>query len=165
MYHSMHAVASFWENSMFVRILFITLAFGLAEPDKEVTDGEKKAFLTKLAKLPSKGEFFTDEAVKTAVPDMRVLLALTKKDVPENNIYPVLALSRGLVDLKEPRQYGITHFAKIAHPTIKLSWAVMLFDKEAASPEIVTFLRKGLESKEEAQSLSGILGPGFEEFK
>jgi len=40
----------------------------------------KKEFLKLLSKLPTKGEFFTDEAVKTAIPHTRALLALTEKD-------------------------------------------------------------------------------------
>jgi len=95
-----------------------------------------------------------------------VLLALTEKDLEKRDIYPFLALSRGLIGHKEARQYGITNFAKIAHPTIKLSWAVLLFTaNEASSPEIVVFLRKALDSKEKARILSEMLGPGFEEFK
>jgi len=66
---------------------------------------------------------------------------------------------------KEPRQYGTTNFAKIAHPTIKLFWAAVLFEEKAPAAEIVTFLRKALDSKEEAQTLSLMLGPEFQEFK
>jgi len=66
---------------MSAMILLVTLAFGLAEPEKDVTDAEKKEFLKLLAGLPTQGEFFTEEAVKKVVPYTRVLLTLTKKCV------------------------------------------------------------------------------------
>jgi hypothetical protein len=141
------------------------LALGMAEPAKEVTDADTKAFLKKLAKLPARGELFTKDAVKKAVPDTRILLALTPKDLENYDLYPFLALSRGLIEHKEARQYGTTNFDKIAHPRIKLFWAAVLFDKHIPSAEIVTFLRKALKSKQQARTLAGMLGPGFEDFK
>ena len=87
-------------------IIFVALVFGpaLADAEKEVTDVEKNEFLKLLSKLPTKGEFFTDEAIKTAIPHTRVLLALAEKDLENRDLYPFLALSRGLVDQKESRQ-------------------------------------------------------------
>jgi hypothetical protein len=41
----------------------------------------------------------------------------------------------------------------------------MLFNHKAASPEIVKYLRKVLESKEDSKELSRMLGPEFEDFK
>jgi hypothetical protein len=150
---------------MSATILLLALALGQAQADKAVTDAEKKEFLEALAKLPTRGEFFTEEAVTRAVPYTRVLLALTKKDLDKRELYPFLALSRGLIDRKEPRRYGITNFREIAHPTIKLFWASVLFDESPPSPKIVTFLRKALDSKEDARTLSEMAGPGFEEFR
>src|SRR5262249_11499346 len=150
---------------MSATICLVALALGQAQPDKAVTAAEKREFLEALAKLPSRGEFFTEDAVTKAVPYTRVLLALTEKDLENRDLYPFLALSRGLIDRKEPRQYGIANFGKIAHPTIKLFWAAGLFDETLSSPEIVTFLRKALDSKEEARTLSQMAGPGFEEFR
>ncbi len=140
-------------------ILLLVLAAAPSQAEKEVTATEKKAFLKLLAKLPTRGEFFTDEAVQKAVPHTRVLLALTQDDLAKYDIYPFLALSRGLLDRQEQREYGVKHFGKIAHPMIKLFWGSVLFDAKAASPEIDTFLRAALESKEQAQLLSEILGP------
>ena len=83
---------------------------------KEVTPAEKMAFLELLKKLPSRGEFFTQEAVKMAASYTRVLLALTAKDIQGFDLYPFLALSRGLLDHKEQREYGVKHFDRIAIP-------------------------------------------------
>jgi hypothetical protein len=150
---------------MSTTMLLVALALGQAQPEKAVTDAEKKEFLEVLAKLPSQGEFFTEEAITKAVPYTWVLLALDKKDLAKYELYPFVALSRGLIDRKEPRQYGITNFHKIAHPTIKLFWAAVLFKENAVSPDIVKFLRQALDSKEDARTLSDMAGPGFEEFR
>jgi len=133
---------------------------------KAVTAAEKKAFLELINALPSKGEFFTDEAIDKAAPHTRVLLALTEKDIKGYDLYPFLALSRGLLDRKEYRTYGVKHFAEIAHPEIKLFWGVVLFDEKVASPEIVKHLKAALDSKEQSEVLSQLVGPGlFDDFK
>jgi hypothetical protein len=150
---------------MTTSILLIALAIGQPQGEKAVTAAEKKAFLKLLAKLPSKGEFFTDEAVKKAVPYTRVLLALTEKDLAGYDPYPFLALSAGLMDHKEPRRYGRTHFGKIAHPTLKLAWAMRLSGEDPPPPEVLAYLRKALDSKETARTLAAMAGPGFEEFR
>jgi hypothetical protein len=150
---------------MFAILFFGALVIGETQPDKAVTEAEKKEFLELVAKLPTKGEFFTDEAVGKASPFTRVLLALTEKDLEKRDLYPLLALSRGLIDRKKPRQYGLANFGKIAHPTIKLFWAVVLFRENAPPPEIVEFLRAALDSKEDARTLSQMTGPGFEELR
>ncbi|MGH7169267.1 MAG: hypothetical protein ACRELG_03185 [Gemmataceae bacterium] len=150
---------------MSATVLLVALVLAQFQDDKPVTDAQKKAFLELLAKLPTKGEFFTAEAIAKAVPHTRVLLALTEKDVGDRDIYPFLALSSGLLERKKPRQYGLSHFKKIAHPTLKLFWAARLFLDKSSSPEIVAFLRKALNSKETARELSMMLGPDFEDFK
>jgi hypothetical protein len=150
---------------MTAAVLTLALAAVPSQAEKEVTGAEKRAFLEMLAKLPTQGEFFTDEAVQKAVPHTRALLALTKKDIDKYDLYPFLALSRGLLERKEQRDYGVKHFREIAHPTIKLFWGAVLFDEKAASPEIVTFLRAALESKEQSELLSQLEGPNFEDFK
>ena len=48
---------------------------------------------------------------------------------------------------------------------IKLGWAVMLFNEGSASPEVVRYLRKALESAETSRTLAGLLGPEFEDFQ
>jgi hypothetical protein len=153
------------EEVMAAATLLLGLAFLRAEAEKQITATEKKAFLELLPRLPTHGEFFTDEAVQKAMPHTRVLLALTPKDIEKCDIYPFLALSRGLLDCKEQRDYGVKHFGTIAHPTLKLAWGSMLFDAKAVSPEIVAFLRAALESKEQSKRLSQMLGPSFEDFK
>jgi hypothetical protein len=131
----------------------------------EVTRAEKEAFLKLLAGLPHRGEFFTEEAVDKAAPHTRVLLALTKADVGERDLYAFLALSRGLCGRPGPRAYAVKHFAGIAHPTMKLDWAVMLFNTGAVPPRVVRFLRSALESPKQAAELEMFCGPEFEGFK
>jgi hypothetical protein len=148
-------------------MLVLALAAAPSQAEKEVAVLEKKAFLdlVYVTKLPTRGEYFTAEAVQKVAPYTRVLLALTEKDLGERDIYPLLALSAGLVERKEQREYGVKHFGKVAHPTIKLSWGVCLFDAKEASPEIVAHLRAALETKGQAERLSQMLGPHFEDFK
>jgi hypothetical protein len=105
------------------------------------------------------------EAIKSAGPYLRVLLALTEKDLEEYDIYPFLALSRGLCEYERHRQYAVTHFDRIAHPTLRLFWGVILFNEEAASPAIGKFLKEALASKEQSKTLARMLGPEFEQFK
>ncbi len=150
---------------MTATILLVALALGQAQRDTVVTDAEKKEFLDLLAKLPTNGEFFSDEAVTKAVPYTRVLLALTEKDLGQRDLYAILALSRGLLDRKAQREYGIKQFSMIAHPTIKLFW-------EWSSSMRKWFLRScspsfagRLDSKDPAQTLAGMTGPGFPEFQ
>jgi hypothetical protein len=159
-------------------MLCLTLALSVLPvlKDKEVTATEKKAFLTLVMKLPHKGEWVTEKGIDKAAPHLRVLLALTEKDVKDFakqqgvkeddvDIYPILAVSAGLLDRKKSREYAVKHFGTIAHPEVKLFWAVGLFDRKAASPEVIKFLRSALESKEQSRILSEMLGPGFGAFK
>lgn len=146
-------------------ILLVALAPAQVEADKPVTAAEKKEFLELLAKLPAKGEFFTEKAIAKAAPHTRVLLALTEKDLGDADLYPLLALSSGLLEQKEPRQYGLTHFNDIAHPTLKLLWASALFRDKNPSPQIVAFLRKTLDAKESSEELARMAGPEFEDLK
>jgi hypothetical protein len=139
---------------------------------EETTAAEKKEFIELLRRLPAHGEFFTDDSVKQAAPKIRVLLALTPSDIgKDGEIYPYGAVSRGLCDVKEPHDYALRHFAKIAHPQMQLLWAVMLFDIKApspaktASPEIVAYLKAALKSKEQAKMLEEMTGPEVASFK
>lgn len=130
-----------------------------------VSDARKKEFIDLLTALPTKGEFYTDEAVVKAGPYLPTLLALTEKDVEKYDIYPFLAISRGLCDHSKHRTYVVRNFSKIRHVKLKLFWAAMLFDSGAASPEIERFLRGAIATKEEAKLLSEMLGPDFESFQ
>lgn len=150
---------------MSTAVFLVAVALGQVQADRPVTDAEKQEFLELLATLPSKGEFFTDEAVLKAIPYTRVLLALDEKDLGKRDLYPFLALSGGLLGHEEPRQYAIKNFAKIAHPTLKLAWASALFTGGAASPEIITYLRKALDSKADARRLAEMSGPWFHELR
>jgi hypothetical protein len=118
-----------------------------------------------LTTLPHKGEFFTDDAIKTAGPYLPVLFALTDKDIEGYDIYPFAALSRGLCDNKEHRQYATVHFGDIRHSMLKLFWAAMLFNEGNTSAEVVRFLQDALKSEAKAKLLGEITGPNFADFK
>jgi hypothetical protein len=133
--------------------------------EREITAADKKAFLGLLRMLETKGEFFTDESVKMALPHVRVLLALTAKDIGGKDIYPLLALSSQLAEYKEARACAAKQFTKMAHPALKQVWAVRLFAIEEPSDAVVKYLKKAVDSKEQSKELSLLLGPGFKDFK
>lgn len=147
-------------------VLFVLSFMVAAQPtEREVTAADKKAFLDLLTKLEIKGEFFTDESVKKALPHTGALLALTAKDIGSRNMYSFLALSSQLVEYKEARVYAARRFAKIAHPTLKMCWAVHLFATDESSDAVVKYLKEAVASKEQSKELSLLYGPGFEDFK
>src|SRR5262245_48589405 len=132
---------------------FVLLAFacGQPQPEKAVTAAEKKEFLKLLATLPTRGEFFAEEAIPKAAPYTRVLLALTEKDLAKYDLYAFMALSAGLVGHKDARQYATANFGKIAHPQLKLSWAIMLFRQGKPPSEVVPYLRKAFDTLPESK--------------
>lgn len=130
-----------------------------------ITEIRKQEFIDLLQTLPHKGEFFTDDAIAKAGPYLPTLFALTEADLAEYDIYPFGALSRGLSSHLEHRKYALRNFSKIQHPTIKLLWAVLLFDSAQRSPEIVRFLKDALEDPAQTKILSEGLGPKFSSFK
>jgi hypothetical protein len=148
---------------VFAILIIVTNTIG--QGTKEVSVADKKKFLKFLQALPADGEFFTDGAVLRARPYIHILFGLTEEDIAAYDIYPFLALSRGFCDVKETREYGLSHFDTIRHPVIRLSWAAMLFDLEATSPEIIKYLRDALESKEQTKLLSQMVGPRYEAFR
>ena len=129
-----------------------------------ISEAQKAEFIKLLKTLPSKGEFFTDEAAKAARPFLPVLFALEEKDIEKYDIYPFSAISRGLCDEKENRDYAVNHFGEIHHPELKLLWGAMLFESGTTSREVVQFLRAALESKTQSQLLSEMLGPNYQDF-
>jgi len=146
---------------------FLTLVLVLAPyqaATHPISDSQKNEFIELLKTLPRKGEFFTDDGVKTAKPYMPVLFALDEKDLEKYDIYPFGAISRGLCDEKENREYAIKHFGEIRHPTLKLLWGAMLFDSGTTSSEVVQFLRSAVESKAQSVILSEMLGPNYQDF-
>ena len=150
---------------MIAAFLTILLMLTPSQASDQVSEAQKKDFIELLKTLPFKGEFFTDEAVGRAGPYLPVLFAQTEKDIEKYDIYPFAAISRGLCDQKQHREYAVRHFAGIRHPGLKLFWGAMLFDAAATSPEIVRFLKDALESPEQSKLLSEIVGPEFEDFK
>jgi hypothetical protein len=137
----------------------------IAKEPKDVTAEQKEEFLQLLPTLPHKGEFFTKEGIKKAKPYLPVLLALTPVDLPSFDPYPFAALSRGLCDRKKNRDFAVKHFGQIGHPMLKLFWASILFKDKSASPQIVEYLRKDLDSEEQTATLKVITGPHFATFK
>jgi hypothetical protein len=130
-----------------------------------VTGLQKKQFLEMLRELPRDREFYTAEAVKTTSRFTNVLFALDKTDVSDDHLYPLEAISQGLLENEDQRNYGRKNFDVIRHPAIKLFWGVVLFDKKAASPEIIDYLRESLSSKERSEILKDILGDKYETFR
>src|SRR5437016_1472162 len=96
-------------------ILYILLLLLLVPPQQApanpISDAQKKQFIELLKTLPHKGEFFTDDAVKTAGPYLPVLFALTDKDIEGYDIYPFAAISRGLCDVKEHLRTVVDHLS------------------------------------------------------
>jgi len=148
---------------LIVALLFVN--FPQQTPTSQISESQRKQFIELLGTLPHKGEFFTDEAVRTAAPYLPVLLALTDKDIEGLDIYPFAALSRALCNVKENRVYATNHFGEIQHPELKLAWATMLFDSGNSSSEIVRYLKAALKSEAQAKSLAEMAGPNFKDLK
>ena len=96
---------------------------------------------------------------------MPVLFALTGKDIKGYDIYPFVAISRGLCDVKEHRFYANNHFADIRQSVLKLVWAAMLFEYDNPSPQIVKYLKLALKSDTQARLLAEMAGPSYEDLK
>jgi hypothetical protein len=135
----------------------------------DVTPEEKREFLELMDGLPSSGDSYTDEAIRKAGPYLPVLLSLKEKDIRETfqdyDLFAFFILINGLCEHKKHQQYTAKHFSKIAHPEFKLHCAVILFHENAATPEIVNYLRAALKSEKQSEILSKGLGPTFSEFK
>lgn len=140
-------------------------SFAESQTVDKVSDAQKEDFIKLLKTLPVKGEFYTDEAIDKAQNSLAVLFAFTEKDLEKYDVYPFLALSRGLADRKVHQEYAVKHFSKIQHPILKLFWGAVLFDENANFPEIVQFLKDALKSEKQAQILSEMSGPNFKDFQ
>lgn len=136
-----------------------------AGQEAEVTEAQKSAFLKLLPELPNDGEFLTDKGVSKAAPYTPVLFALSEDDIVDYDIYPFLAVSRGLADRKDTREYAIRHFRDITHPTIKMFWAAVLFKDYGVSGEVVDYLLIALASESQSSTLAEMIGPEFEQFR
>ena len=148
------------------QVLLVLLHFvPMQTPANQISEAQKKQFVEVLKTLPHKGEFFTEDAVKTAGPYLPVLYALTDKDLGGYDIYPFMAISRGLCDVKEHRLYANNHFADIRHSELKLLWAAMLFEHGNRSPQIVKYLKLALKSDTQARLLAEMTGPHYEDLK
>lgn len=150
---------------MVAALLILLLTFTSAQTANGISDVQKKEFIEVLKTLSVKGEFYTDEAIARAKPFMRVLFALTESDLAGYDIYPFLALSRGLSEHKETRSYAVRHFAEIQHPILKLGWGVMLFDAKVASPQVVQYLREASKPGKQVELLAEMLGPNYADFQ
>jgi hypothetical protein len=136
-----------------------------AQVANEISEAQKKQFVELLKTLPFKGEFFTEDAVKTAGPYLPVLFALTDKDIEGYDLYPFVAISRGLFEVREHRLYANNHFADIRHSELKLFWAAMLFKYGKPSSQIVQYLKLALKSDTQARQLAEMAGPHYEDLK
>ncbi len=150
---------------MIAALIALALLLAPCQAEKDVSAAQKREFLEVLKTLPHKGEFYTDEGVAKAKPYLPVLLALTEQDIKGYDIYPFAALSNGLGEYKDSRGYVVRHFEGIRHPVLQLGWAVMLFEKQSASPQVMQFLRDALMSNKQAKLLKEMLGPGFADFQ
>ncbi len=152
---------------MSANAFLIALALGLGQAPKDVTDADKQGFFKLVSNLPTMpaghAAVFTEESVKKAAPFVHVLFSLSEKDMEKKEIFPLLILTWQLAGVDTARQYGAKNFERISHPQIKRQWAFGLFQQNAASPEIVAFLRQQLE-REGVESEFG-LGPQFQAFK
>jgi len=126
----------------------------------EVSDAQKREFIELLQTLPSKGEFYTEEAARRAGPYLPVIFSLTEKDVEKYDLYAFVAISVGISAYKERRAYAVAHFAEIRHPKLKLFWAASLFNLKDVSPEIVRYLRDALDSDAQTSELKSMIGAG-----
>ena len=151
---------------MIPHVLLLLLSFvPMQTPANQILEAQKKQFVEVLKTLPHKGEFFTEDAVKTAGPYLPVLFALTDEDIENYGIYPFLAISRGLCDVEEHRLYANNHFADIRHSVLKLIWAAMLFENGNPSPQVVKYLKLALKSDTQARLLAEMAGPNYEDLK
>jgi len=151
------------------KILFLIILVGITlspiHAAQEISDAQKKEFIELLKTLPSKGEFYTEEAGRRAGPYLPVLFSLTEKEVEKDALYAFVAISVGIAADQERRAYAVSHFGEIRHPDLKLFWAAMLFNLDAASPGIVHYLRDALNSEAQARELRSMVGPKFKFFK
>jgi len=147
--------------------LVIPFCLGACQMQGGISLKQKRNFIDLVKELPagSGGEIYTADAITQANPYLPVLLALDDVDVGMEDIYPFIALSRGLCDQAQNRDYVIRNFSEIRHPVLKLVWGVMLFDAGSASPGIVQFLKNSLKSKKQSQILSEALGDDFSDLQ
>jgi len=146
-------------------VLLTLLVLMPGQATNKISDQQKQEFIMLLQSLPTKGEFYTAESVEKARTYLPVLFALTDSDIAKFDFYPFLAISRGLCDLRENREYAVRNFATIKHPKIKLFWAAMLFDSNQKNTDIMRFLRNALESQELTSMLKEAMGPRFQPFR
>ena len=148
-------------------IVFTFLSFGYAKSQTPniVSETQKEDFIKTIKTLPHKGEFFTEEGINRAAGSLPILFAFTEEDLSDFDIYPFIVLSAGLADRKCQQDYAIEHFSEIKHPTLKLSWGALLFNKRIKSPEIVNYLKDALKSEKQSKILSEMLGANYKNFQ
>lgn len=146
-------------------MLSMILVLTVGQTTNRVSAEQKQEFIQLVKTLPTKGEFFTEEATKKAGPYVPVLFALNEKDIENYDLYPFLALSRALCDYAKHRQFGARNFHNIQHRKIKLFWAAILIDEGPAPAAIEQFLREALTSAEDTKDLSDMIGPDFDALK
>lgn len=113
---------------------------------ESVSSDDKKKFTALLKTLKAKGEFFTNESIEKTIPYQKVLFAFTEKDIADHALYPYLAVTSGMMEHQQCREYARKSFAAIQHPVLKIAWAAMLLKRDAHTPEIVRYLSQVLET-------------------
>jgi tetratricopeptide (TPR) repeat protein len=74
---------------------------------QDASGAQRKEFIELLKTLPTKGEFYTEEAARKAVPYLPVLLSLTEKEIEKYDLYPFAAVSRALANDRQNRAYAV----------------------------------------------------------
>jgi hypothetical protein len=146
-------------------LLVVALVLTPLQAGQTATAAQKEQFVHLLGTLPHDGEFFTEASITQAQPYLPVLLALTDADLATLDLYPFLAMSRGLCDRAKSREYVVARFGDIQHSTLKLFWAAMIFDSGSPTAEVVRYLRNALDSPAQVDLLSQAVGPDFEQFR
>ncbi|NUP96987.1 MAG: hypothetical protein HUU28_12575 [Planctomycetaceae bacterium] len=144
----------------------MVIACAASRPEQQpVTAKEKQELIQLIMEAPTQGEFLAEEGVEQLAPHIRTLFALTSADVDKEHIYPFVALSYGLCQQESGWRYGVEHFDEIQHPLLQLFWGALLFKQDHASPAIVDYLQRILDTPELRNELEPIVGPEFPSFE
>ncbi len=149
-----------------ITLLFVVICFlapCLAQQTESISNDDKRKFVILLKSLKTKGEFFTDESIEKTIPYQNILFAFTEKDLSGQDIYPYLAISSGMMEYQQCREYARKNFSSIQHPDLKIGWAAMLLKQNIASPEIITYLSQVLKIPVQKKLLQEMCGPKFDE--
>jgi hypothetical protein len=148
-------------------LVFLALLGALVacRPEPAPLTAEQEAFIDLMQQLPVDGEFFSEEGVNETEPFIDVLFSMSEGNLAGYGLYPFVALSRGLADRPQTQAYAVEHFEEIVHPQLKLGWAMILFNEDAAPREVIVFLQNALEDRTQSNIAAEMGGPTFEDFE